>query len=70
MSATTTWPQDRLHHFWDLQTRARNADLHLTATADGLFRLRKSIDDKGETFADMYDAELAVVTAENARPSK
>ena len=66
MSASANWPQDRLELFWQLQTRARMADLHLTATAEGAFRIRTSIDDTGETFADLDDAELAIVAAENA----
>jgi hypothetical protein len=70
MNAPANWPQDRLQQYWKLQTRARMAGRHLTATVDGVFRLRTSIDDTGQTFADLDKAELAVIAAENAGPSE
>jgi hypothetical protein len=70
MSATTNWSQERIQHFWQLQTRARMAGLHLTAPAEGGFRIRTSMVDKGETHANLVDAELAIVAAENAGSSR
>jgi hypothetical protein len=65
MIGVTDWPPGRLSAFWALQTRARKVNLHLTATADGRFRLRTRLDDVGASLTTLAEVE-AVIVAKDA----
>lgn len=74
----TTWPQDRLRNFWELQRRALRVGLRLTANTDGELLL----DDpkSGRRVAKLAtppispvtleEAEAAIANAEKARASE